>query len=81
MKTFIGVGALFVSSLVFTADAKAGNFDWFCRCPCPPQPECPPATASVQGTTGYSATYQPRAVRAEKRWKTYEDYRREIKGW
>jgi hypothetical protein len=89
MKTLIGVGALLASSLLFAADAKAGIFDWFGRCPCPRQPACPAAaTASVDGTTSYSPTYQPaegaRVVqpsRPAKRSKSFEDYRREIKGW
>ena len=60
MKTFVGVGALLASSLLFAADAKAGISDWFCRCPCPSEPaSAPAATASVQGTTSYTATYQP----------------------
>jgi hypothetical protein len=82
MKTLIGVGALFASSLFVASDAKAGIFDRGCRCPCPPA-----ATASVQGTTSYSATYQPgdsgsqRAVRRSTRSKSWEDYRRDVKGW
>ena len=84
MKTLVGLGAMVASSVLFTGTAQAGLFDWWCRCPCPPQPACPPAaTASVEGTTTYSPTYQPsaRPARAEKRWKTYEDERRKIKGW
>ena len=81
MKTFIGAGALLASSLFFASDAKAGIFDRGCRCP-------PAATASVDGTTSYSPTYQPaegarmvQPARPAKRSKTFEDYRREIKGW
>lgn len=88
MKTLIGVGALLASSLLFAADAKAGMFDWFGRCSCSPQPACPPAaTASVDGTTTYSPTYQPaegaRVVQPARpaRGRTYEDERRKIKGW
>ena len=89
MKKIIGLGALLTGSLLFAGNAQAGLFDWSCSCPCPPEPACPPAaTAKVEGTTSYSPTYQPaegaRVVqpsRPAKRWKTFEDYRREIKGW
>jgi hypothetical protein len=88
MKKLIA-SAVFAVPLFFAANAEAGIFDWFCSRPCPPSPCTPATTASVQGTTSYSATYQPgpkaappqQAARSEKRWKTYEDYRREIKGW
>ena len=87
MKILIGLGALVTSSLLFASSANAGSFSR-CHCPCQPAPSCSSAaTASVQGGTSYSATYQPsdagshRATRTTKRWKTWEDYRREIKGW
>lgn len=86
MKKLIA-STVFALPLMFAANAQAGIFDWFCSRPCPPSPCTPAQTASVQGTTSYSATYQPstsdsqRAVRKTTRWKTYEDYRREIKGW
>jgi hypothetical protein len=89
MKKIIGLGALLTGSLLFAGDAQAGLFDCWRRCPCPPEPACPPAaTAAVEGTTTYSPTYQPaegaRVVqpsRPAQRGRTWEDERRKIKGW
>jgi len=85
MKKLIAL-ALFATPLVLAADAQAGIFDWFCPRQCPPSP-CPPAaTASVQGTTSYSATYQPagasqRASSTRTRADEIVEMQRKIKGY
>ena len=88
MRTIIGLGALLTTSLLFASDARA---DWFgrsrCSRPCQPAPSCAQATtASVQGTTIYSASYHPagaseRASSFRSRADEIIDMQRRIKGY
>ena len=88
MRSIISFGALLTSSLFFVGNAEASP-DHRCSSAAVASAMSQPAAnrSAAQVTTSYSSAYRAapsapaRVYKSTSRPKTFEDYRRQIKGW